>query len=259
MNFFPFFKFYVFIWPIPAPTLYSQGSCPPPVGQFITLNGQTYRDRAGALIKARKERQALVARLGVKDNQFYNSPKCSVLEDAGNDLYSNFGIREEYDPVTFSRSKECLLYLASTSFTQSRVPMTILLIAEVTPGLSSECNVYVSSRAAFTIQFCEAGDTDPACSELGARNVEFTGGPGVRTTRTNFTDIGDGVILQREIVVNSAGSDSGAGASSAEIEKSSSSNIWTDYVVPIVLAVLIALVLILIVVLGCCWWNGCLR
>ena len=203
MNFFPFFKFYVFIWPIPAPTLYSQGSCPPPVGQFITLNGQPYRDRA--LIKSRKEKEALVARLGVKDNQFYSSPKCSVQEDAGNDLYSNFGVREEYDPVTFSRSKECLLYLASTSFTQSLVPMTILLIAEVTPGLSSECNVYVSSRAAFTIQFCEAGDTDPACSGL----------------------------------------------------ESSSSNIWTDYVVPIVLALLIALVLILVVVLGCCWWNGC--
>ena len=218
MNFFPFFKFYVFIWPIPAPTLYSQGSCPPPVGQFITLNGQPYRDRA--LIKSRKEKQALVARLGVKDNQFYSSPKCSVQEDAGNDLYSNFGVREEYDPMTFSRSKECLLYLASTSFTQSLVPMTILLIAEVTPGLSSECNVYVSSRAAFTIQFCEAGDTDPACSGLGPRNVEFTGGPEVP-------------------------------------EKSSSSNIWTDYVVPIVLALLIALVLILIVVLGCCWWNGC--
>ena len=244
---------------IPAPPLHSQGSCPPPVGQFITLNGQAYRDRAGAVVKARKERQALVARLGVNDNQFYSSPKCSVLEDAGNDLYSNFGMREEYDPVTFSRSKECLLYLASTRFSQSRVPMTILLIAEVTPGLSSECNVYVSSRAAFTIQFCEAGDTDPACSGLGARTVEFTGGPGVpgvRTTLTNFTDIGDGVIIEREIVVN-PGQDSGTGANSAEIEKSSSSNIWTDYVAPIVLAVLIALVLILIVVLGCCWWNGC--
>ena len=74
------------------PPQHCQNSCPPPVGQFITLNGQPYRD-SGALIKARKERQALVARLGVKDNQFYSSPKCSVLEDARNDLYSNFGIR----------------------------------------------------------------------------------------------------------------------------------------------------------------------
>ena len=73
-------------------TILCQGSCPPPVGQFITLNGQPYR-ASGARIKARKERQAVVARLGVKDNQFYSSPKCSVLEDARNDLYSNFGVR----------------------------------------------------------------------------------------------------------------------------------------------------------------------
>ena len=76
-------------------------------------------------------RQALVARLGVRDNQFYSSPKCSVLEDAGSDLYSNFGVREEYDPVTFSRSKECIVYLSSTAFAQDRVDMTLLLIAEV--------------------------------------------------------------------------------------------------------------------------------
>ena len=120
------------------------------MGQFITLNGQAYRDRGGAVIKARKVRQsstalliqytgtvlaqvrqALVARLGVRDNQFYSSPKCSVLEDAGSDLYSNFGVREEYDPVTFSRSKECIVYLSSTAFAQDRVDMTLLLIAEV--------------------------------------------------------------------------------------------------------------------------------
>ena len=82
-----------------------QPGCPPPVGQFITLNGQPYRATSTAVIKARKERRAVVARLGVNDNQFYNSPQCSVLEDAGSDLYSNFGVREEYDPVTFSRSK----------------------------------------------------------------------------------------------------------------------------------------------------------
>ena len=131
-----------------CPGGHCQNSCPPPVGQFITLNGQAYRDRGGAVIKARKVRQsstalliqytvpaqvrqALVARLGVRDNQFYSSPKCSVLEDAGSDLYSNFGVREEYDPVTFSRSKECIVYLSSTAFAQDRVDMTLLLIAEV--------------------------------------------------------------------------------------------------------------------------------
>lgn len=154
-----------------------------------------------------------MARLGIIDNQFYSSPVCSVLEDLGNDLYSNFDVREYYDPMTYGRSsKECHLYLASTQFNQSRVPMTILLINDVTPGLSTECKVVKSNEASFTIQFCEVGDTDPACS----------------------------------------------GANSAEIETSTSSNIWTDFFARIVLAVLIALVLVLIMVLGCCWWkNGC--
>ena len=105
----------------------------------------------------------MVARLGVNDNRFYSSPKCSVLEDARNDLYSNFGVKEEYDPVTFSRSKECIVYLSSTGFTQSRVDMTLLLIAEVTPGLSTDCNVYVSSRASFTVEFCSPQDQSQAC------------------------------------------------------------------------------------------------
>ena len=134
------------------------------------------------------------------------------------------------------------------------------LWAQVTPGLSSECNVYVSSRAAFTVEFCGAADTSAACAGPGGRSVDFTGqGRGVVTTQTNFTDIGDGVILQREIVVNGGG-EGGAGASSAEIEKSSSSSgsVWTDYVLPSVLGVLIALVLLLLVTLGCCWWQGCL-
>ena len=66
--------------------------------------------------------------------------------------------REEYDPVTFSRSKECIVYLANTGFNQMEVDMTLLLIAEVTPGLSTDCNVYVSSKASFTIEFCSQSD-----------------------------------------------------------------------------------------------------
>ena len=150
----------------------------------------------------------VVARLGVNDTQFYSSPKCSVLEDAGNDLYSNFVVREEYDPINFPR-KDCLLYLVSTCFTQSLVPMTILLITEVTPGLSSECNNQgpVSSKAAFTIQFFEGGETDPACPVKP-----------ISQTKPNPSQ---------------------------------------NYVALIILAVGTALVLILIIVLGCCWWNGC--
>ena len=233
--------------------------CPPPVGQFITLNDSPYRTSSQAVIKARKERRAVVARLGVKDNQFYSSPKCSVLEDAGKDLYSNFGIREEYDPATFSRSKECIVYLASAEFRESRVPITLLLIAEVTPGLSTDCNVYVSSKASFTLEFCSPGDSSAQCQGPGGRNVNY-GQPDINS-RVNFTDIGDGVILQREILVNSpsaeggGGGGGGGGASSSQLEKTSSSPV-RDYVVPVILAVLIALVLLLLGILAYCWCKG---
>ena len=202
-----------------------------------------------------------MARLGVKDNQFYSSPKCSVLEDAGKDLYSNFGIREEYDPATFSRSKECIVYLASAEFREARVPITLLLIAEVTPGLSTDCNVYVSSKASFTLEFCQPGDSSAQCQGPGGRNVNY-GQPNIKT-RVNFTDIGDGIILQREIVVNppSAGGEEGGGgggvegASSSQLEKTSSSTV-RDYVVPVILAVLIALVLLLLGILAYSWCKG---
>ena len=160
----------------------------------------------------------MVARLGVNDNQFYSSPKCSVLEDAGNDLYSNFIVKEEYDPNDYPR-KDCLLYLDSTQFTQSQVPMTILLITEVTLGLSSECNQGpVSSKAAFTIQFCEAGDTDPAC-------------PAISRTES----------------------------STVEPPSSNPWTDYAALIVPAVLISLFLILIVIFFMkklLGCCWWNG---
>ena len=151
------------------------------------------------------------------------------------------------------------MYLASIGFRETRVPITLLLIAEVTPGLSTDCAVYVSSKASFTVEFCRDGDTSSQCLGPGGRNVNY-GQPQV-STRTNFTDIGDGIILQREIVVNpptggGAGSGTGGGgATSSQLETTSSS--VTDYVVPIILAVLIALVLLLLAILVYCWCRGC--
>ena len=97
-------------------------------------------------------------------NRFYSSPKCSVLEDASTKLYNNFGIREEYDPQTFTRGKDCVVYLSRTDFSEREVFMTILLIAEVTPGLSADCNVLVSSRASFVVEFCAPNDRSEACT-----------------------------------------------------------------------------------------------
>ena len=100
----------------------------------------------------------------IYNNRFYSSPKCSVLEDASTKLYNNFGIREEYDPQTFTRGKDCVVYLSRTDFSEREVFMTILLIAEVTPGLSADCNVLVSSRASFVVEFCAPNDRSEACA-----------------------------------------------------------------------------------------------
>ena len=138
--------------------------CPPPVGKFLSLNGWRYESNREIRVKVQRKAGGLVARLRVEDNRFYSSPKCSVLEDASTKLYNNFGIREEYDPQTFTRGKDCVVYLSRDDFTEREVFMTILLIAEVTPGLSADCNVLVSSRASFVVEFCAANDRSEACT-----------------------------------------------------------------------------------------------
>ena len=138
--------------------------CPPPVGKFLSLNGWRYESNREIRVKVQRKAGGLVARLRVEDNRFYSSPKCSVLEDASTKLYNNFGIREEYDPQTFTRGKDCVVYLSRDDFTEREVFMTILLIAEVTPGLSADCNVLVSSRASFVVEFCSANDRSEACT-----------------------------------------------------------------------------------------------
>ena len=59
------------------PLITCKEGCPPPVGQFLTLNGSPYKSNREITVKARKFKNALVARLKVEDNQYYNSPKCS--------------------------------------------------------------------------------------------------------------------------------------------------------------------------------------
>ena len=51
------------------PLISCQDPCPPPVGQFLTLNGHPYNSSREIMVKARKVRNALVARLKVEDNQ----------------------------------------------------------------------------------------------------------------------------------------------------------------------------------------------
>ena len=49
----------------------SAQDCPPPVGQFITLNSRPYTASSRITVRARKERGALVARLKVIPLRFH--------------------------------------------------------------------------------------------------------------------------------------------------------------------------------------------
>ena len=65
-------------------------------------------------------------------------------------LFSNFGMREEYDPIYNTRGKDCVLYLARTDFSQDTVPMTVLLIAEV-PNIAKHSDPIRSGQCEFLI------------------------------------------------------------------------------------------------------------
>ena len=176
-------------------------------------------------------------------------------------MYNNFGIREEYDPQTFTHGKDCVVYLARTNFPEKTVAMTILLIAEVTPGLSTSCSVLVSSRAAFTVEFCEESDKTKACTGPGGRNIDF--GP----ARTENPGVDGGVIIQREIVVNAEDDPEGGSmeeksrngtALSSNIENQEGAPLLSSNIAPIILAILIGLLVLLLAALGCFWCKGCL-
>ena len=185
------------------------------------------------------------------------------LTNLRNSLYNNFGIREEYDPQTFTRGKDCVVYVAKTNFIETTVAMTILLIAEVTPGLSTSCSVLVSSRAAFTIKFCEETDRSDACTGPAGRNIDF--GP----AQTENPGVDGGVIIQREIVVNvgekpevteeNTEQKTGNGSAlSSDINDNQSAPLLSSNIAPIILAILIGLLILLLAALGCFWCKSCL-
>merc|ERR1719347_1881115 len=95
-----------------------------------------------------------VVRLSLRNNPYYSSPKCSVLETDNNNGYKYFGVREEYDAKTFTRKEECQVYLARTGFGEESVQLTVLVIAQVIPGLSTECQVQMSARPSLRVKFC---------------------------------------------------------------------------------------------------------
>ena len=128
--------------------------CPPPVSNFLKINRKNFRSSRESVIYMNKVTEEEIVRLSLRENPYYSSPKCSVLETDNNIGYKYFGVREEYDVKTFARKEECQVYLARTGFGEEKVELTVLVIAQVIPGLSTECQVEMSARPAFHVRFC---------------------------------------------------------------------------------------------------------
>ena len=87
-----------------------------------------------------------------------------MLEESVEKLHHFFGIREEFDLSTFSRGTACDVYLSNGNFHQNIVFLAILVVAEVTPGLSAECELELSQILELEIRF---GKTNKTIDEEG--------------------------------------------------------------------------------------------
>ena len=101
-----------------------------------------------------------------------------MLENEVNDLHQVFGIREEYDLSTLSRGMACDVYLARTDFSQTAVSLSILVVAEVTPGLSAACELIVSERVVLTMRFGQqdmGGDNTTDGTDEDTEDITISG------------------------------------------------------------------------------------
>ena len=151
-----------------------------------------------------------------------------MLEDQTNDLHHNFGIREEYNNSfsTFSRGMACDVYLARTEFNQTFVSLNILVVAEVTPGLSAGCDLAVSARVTLRIQFGQNNE-----SQANSTNSE-----------NEDVDAHDDLIGEKE--------------KEDEMNLGSSLSLKSSTQAYAVLAILLILVVLLIIILACvCYYR----
>ena len=130
--------------------------CPPPVRRFLRINDKIYRRMNGAVIHLNEVAGEEVVRLRLRPNPYYSSPKCGVLETKNGHGFSHFGVREEYDLENFQKAEECQVYLARTGVGRLSVKLSVMVIADLVSGLSTECQPQVSVRVSFTVKFCAA-------------------------------------------------------------------------------------------------------
>ena len=124
--------------------------------------------------------------------------------------------------------------------------MSLRLSSEITEGLAQNCSSGRSSLVtSFSLEFCSDSSGETSCYNGKVYYIE-----------TNFTNIGDNVILQRERKLPSGAGGDGVCAKSSSLQEISSSSFsvttWA------LLAAWLALVLLsTLAVLGYCWHRDC--
>ena len=126
-----------------------------------------------------------------------------------------------------------------------RAPVSIRLSSEITEGLAQNCSSARSSLVtSFSLEFCSESSGDTSCYNGKVYYIE-----------TNFTNIGDNVILQRERKLSSGAGGDGVCAKSSSLQEISSSFSLTW---ALLAAWLVLVLLSTLAVLGYCWYRDCL-
>ena len=141
---------------------------------------------------------------------------------------------------------ECVVSLRSSrGGGGGRAPVSIRLSSEITEGLAQNCSSSRSSLVtSFSLEFCSDTSGESSCYNGKVYYIE-----------TNFTNIGDNVILQRERKLPSGAGGDGVCAKSGSLQTSSSISFSLTW---LLLAAWLALVLLsTLAVLGYCWARDC--
>ena len=61
------------------PMIFQCSPCPPPIGQYLTVNIQSHNSSRKILLQAEKIKNSFLCEIKVRDNIFYKSPKCTGM------------------------------------------------------------------------------------------------------------------------------------------------------------------------------------
>jgi hypothetical protein len=152
-----------------AQTRQTKAGCPPPVGQFLMLRERPRR--------VRKRLGEEIARIAVRENNYFGRTRCSIPEEIQKEPAANGGsggrplsallhiaegeLDDEESEVRGldlrsrrRRLKSCTLYLAAVDFAATQLDVTVLLLTELIPGLAAYCDTPLTAQAHLTVEFC---------------------------------------------------------------------------------------------------------